>query len=296
MTFILTEGEGERPLGASPDRPEWATRTKWSDNGTRYAGRFHSTLVEIGNHFFRKMMPPENIFICKSKPMPRTRPLEANEQLQKLIKTKEQSFYKVIGKLMEDNFKSRLQEEPEAALKAQLEDMGVTEGSMCYKPMYELCLEHITEHMAKKQRNDSTHVFLTINPRPEVEFYQFRKVIDKLLSKVWMTDYLYSIEQRGTIQEDNLGKGMHMHILFRKNDKEPCKIIREVQNTCKKIVGNPQHCNLQFRTADKSKGYVNYIKGDKKDENKHEKCRGDVVWRKKMGIEPHYEKGTIFQS
>lgn len=190
-----------------------------------------------------------------------------------------------IGRVMESVFKEEIEENAEAAIEKYLtKDESV-------KHMY---LKLFEAYNAKKKRNDSTHVFLTITPREETTLVEIMKVMKKVTSKVWMKDYIYSIEQRGTVEEDNLGKGKHMHILFRKGSEEPCKIIREVRNTCKHIIGNAQNCDFQFRTADKAKNYPNYIKGIKKDKEKEAKCEGDRIWRVKNNIEQFYEKGEVF--
>ena len=60
--------------------------------------------------------------------------------------------------------------------------------------------------------------FLTINPAPNINLTDFHKTIEKAVSKVWITTYLYVIEQRGENIEE-LGKGFHTHIILAKKKK-----------------------------------------------------------------------------
>lgn len=138
-------------------------------------------------------------------------------------------------------------------------------------------------------------LFITINPRPDVLLAEFVKHMKKLISKVWIEDYIYCMEQRGTTQEDS-GKGFHSHILIWKPDnKKSHEVIREIKNTMKNIcsIDNPSILNIQNckeEDVNKRKNYMIGLKGLKHDPTKQEKQNVDIGWRERNNLEPYYEK------
>ena len=103
-------------------------------------------------------------------------------------------------------------------------------------------------------------LFITINPRPDIKLEEFHKCIKKFISKVWIEDYIYVMEQRGVTEEES-GKGFHAHALIWKPDsKKSHEVIRETKNTFKNIcsIDNPQILNIQNckeEDIDKRKNY-----------------------------------------
>lgn len=133
-------------------------------------------------------------------------------------------------------------------------------------------------------------MFITINPKPDVALATFLTILHKYASRAMFSRTLYCVEQRGTIEDDNLGKGFHAHILCcRSNGYPPNKIKKHTYNSFKHLVGNEsaidyggRYCIVANRQS--------YIVGSKKDPAKHPKQAGDVVWREKHSIEPYYGK------
>jgi hypothetical protein len=138
-------------------------------------------------------------------------------------------------------------------------------------------------------------LFITINPRPDITLEEFRKSLIKFISKVWIEDYIYVMEQRGVTEEES-GKGFHAHALIWKPDgKKSHEVIRETKNTFKNIcsIDNPQILNIQNckeEDINKRKNYMIGLKDLKYDPTKQEKQNIDVGWRIRNNIEPYYAK------
>lgn len=134
-------------------------------------------------------------------------------------------------------------------------------------------------------------VFITVNPRSDVSLKIFKDTLVKATSKSWITNYIYVIEQRGET-EDELGKGMHAHILLFKGKKKLSELVREMGNTFKKLldVSNSSLLNIQGCKDDDVDKRLNYMLGKKQDENKHLKQEMDILYRQLNALEHHYGK------
>jgi len=142
----------------------------------------------------------------------------------------------------------------------------------------------------KKQtatKHNNGYLFITINPKPEVELKDFLKLLKKISCKTCFDECVYVLEQRGS-DESSIGKGFHAHMLVRRNlSYKPIKLKQNVKNSCKKIVGNihnENQLNLQTIGEDFAKDKQNYIIGNKTGDGKDIKQDYDKVWRKKEGI------------
>lgn len=140
----------------------------------------------------------------------------------------------------------------------------------------------------KKEKEKSNYVFITINPSPDSSLEKFVSTVHKSVTKKWVTYYLYSFEQRGTLDNDYC-TGHHCHMLLYREGKRPSEIAREFRNTFKSFIGNPQHVNIKYISDKDVEKVTNYIKGIKKDEDKQEKIEADIAFRKLMGLQPYYE-------
>jgi hypothetical protein len=138
-------------------------------------------------------------------------------------------------------------------------------------------------------------LFITINPRPDIELSTFIKTMNKFISKIWIEDYIYVYEQRGTTEEES-GKGFHAHILLWKPDnKKSHEVIRETKNTFKNIcsIDNPSILNIKNCKEDDIPKRKNYMLGHKDinaDPSKQVKQEIDLIWRKRVNIENYYQK------
>lgn len=138
-------------------------------------------------------------------------------------------------------------------------------------------------------------LFITINPRPDVSLEEFIKSMNKFKSKVWIEDYIYVYEQRGTTEQES-GKGFHAHILLWKPDnKKSHEVIRETKNTFKNIcsIDNPSILNIKNckdEDIDKRKNYMLGHKNTEIDPSKQVKQEIDLIWRQRNNIENYYQK------
>lgn len=151
---------------------------------------------------------------------------------------------------------------------------------------YELELKAKQREVVSPQRC----MFITVNPKENVDLATFLTVLHKYANRAMFSRVLYTVEQRGTIEEGNLGKGFHAHLLCcRANGYPPNKIKKHTFSTFKHLVGSEASIDFGGRyciVANREK----YIVGAKKDPNKHAKQEGDKKWRLDNSIEPYYGK------
>lgn len=133
--------------------------------------------------------------------------------------------------------------------------------------------------------------FFTFNFKPSITLSQVQNFISKLLSKKWLDEWYYTIEQRGE-NLDELGKGIHIHFLFKRN-KKPSHTNREIYNTFKKYTDTPEQ--IIYNTAFKyyPKKFLNdkldYMTGKKWDEDKLQKVIMDKEFREKNNLNIIYK-------
>lgn len=130
------------------------------------------------------------------------------------------------------------------------------------------------------------YCLLTVNPNMDVPLGYLIQQTEKCTKKKWFSDYIYCYEQRSENMED-LGKGIHMHMLFKCGKKSQRDIKKEVYNTFKNMVKNNLAINFKF-TNDWD-GCEKYIKGNKSID-KLRKVECDKLWRIGMELLDYYEK------
>lgn len=156
-------------------------------------------------------------------------------------------------------------------------------------------LEYTNEKLLKEktaERNKNSWLWVTINPKSEVTFDFFKKKIEKISKYSCFDGHIYVYEQRGTLEEKNIGKGFHAHILVkRKLQFKPSYCETKIRVGCKALVGNINNPNQVFvakigteYAGDKYK----YMTGLKKDE-KRDKQKGDITFRKKHNLSSIYK-------
>lgn len=145
-----------------------------------------------------------------------------------------------------------------------------------------------------KDKRATDWMFITINPKDSVSIKLILQTMEKLVSKKWIEQYIYVIEQRGIEDEDV--RGIHAHLLLHRNTKKPAQLKREIQNTCLKIcdVSNPHILNFRYLPTDKDVVQShNYITGTKADVEKHPKQAKDIYFRKYYNIQPFYRSEIL---
>jgi len=153
-------------------------------------------------------------------------------------------------------------------------------------PRYLAMAKYLKDH--EKTEDDegyrSSWVFMTVNPKPGTTVTQFKKLMVNAMSKKWVGEYAYVYEWRqGT-------EGLHSHALFMKpHNKQPAQVVREMQNTFKHVVGNPQHVNFKYcYTPDAIIARYKYLYGEKKI-TKLDKVNNDWDQRYQNDLDNIYE-------
>jgi hypothetical protein len=149
--------------------------------------------------------------------------------------------------------------------------------------------------------------FITISPAETlhgnyVDWNVIRPYVDKFIDKVFITEAIWTYEQRGaTIDEV---KGFHVHILIARGNKhqmmEQNKLDKAIRNHFSKLwEKNPdfKQLNVKFKTSTAIKDIVNYCKGIKKDDTgiKQAKVEIDKLLRKEYELDDIYCKGEYFK-
>lgn len=127
--------------------------------------------------------------------------------------------------------------------------------------------------------------------KDKLDFENLFIFMNKLTKKNWMSVYSYCIEQRGETLEE-MGKGLHVHLLFERNGKRPSECERECYNTFNKYTGHKLKDFVKYSCKyvpyDWGKDKLDYMSGLKWDEAKAEKAEMDKVMRKQYNLKTIY--------
>ena len=156
-------------------------------------------------------------------------------------------------------------------------------------------LEHNNVKLLKEktaESNQNSWIWLTINPKDSIAFEVFKKKCLKIVKYSCFTGSIYCFEQRGTLEEDNIGKGFHIHALLKRNlNFKPSYCERKIREGCKTLVGNIKNIN-QINVSkignDYAKCKYKYMTEAKKSE-KQDKQKGDITFRKKFKLDEIYQ-------
>lgn len=145
------------------------------------------------------------------------------------------------------------------------------------------------------------YVFLTINPdTKKVAVGDFISKFLKFIPTKIFTDYCGVIEQRGTVDNDNIGSGYHCHILFKRNTPlskglPPTNIKQKIRESWKNFTNTKDEhlCNIQFIDHPHALEKLEYMLGIKTKSGKDLKQEGDRLWRPTLNIEAFYGNSGI---
>lgn len=144
-------------------------------------------------------------------------------------------------------------------------------------------------------QSKTKYIFLTINPNPQVTLKEFIRCIEKMMSKPWITKYLYVLEQRGETLAD-VGKGFHFHgIIEKPSNKSYQHMVRELASTANKVcdTSNFHFYNLKNISEEEKERKIVYITGCKADVAKHKKQEMDIVFRESNNLLSYYNIGIV---
>lgn len=203
---------------------------------------------------------------------------EFNSQLKEFRKRK---FMKIIG------------------IQYELEQLGDKYKNLKKKET-EL-VDKYTEHIAKKHNNG--WLFITVSPKTTIKLEGLRKKVEKLVKRTFVQGYIYVYEQRGTRENNDVGRGLHTHILVKRNLKyKPSKCREMIENTFKNLVGNVKsrhHLDIQICGDDYAVDKYEYLTGVKtgigKDGvDKSKKQEADKFYREFHKLEKFYINNLSF--
>jgi len=154
------------------------------------------------------------------------------------------------------------------------------------------CFPHLKKFEAKlhaeKQATDPRGwMFITINPKSDIDLKTFVERTHKYCSRAMFSQVLYAFEQRGTVEDGNIGKGFHVHILAcRAKGYKPSKVKINTLNSFKHLIGN--EASIDYGGVGVLMNRVNYIIGTKQSADKHAKQNADTKWRQCYDLDPFY--------
>lgn len=176
---------------------------------------------------------------------------------------------------------NRLLDSERAALKVAVE----TDDTKYYFQT----LGKITKRLKGSMDKGGNWFFITVNPKEGTELTRFIDKLNKFSIRKFIRYYYYNIEQRGE-SEDQLGKGIHSHILINTLLKKS-KVTQYLQESFVNFVGNVRNIHQlniilipQSWVEDKKE----YIKGNKWDEGKESKLDMDKIFRQKNNLNIYY--------
>lgn len=131
-------------------------------------------------------------------------------------------------------------------------------------------------------------IFITLSLPDDKELSYYTSIIDdKFSSYKWVKGCKYSIEQRGTVEEGNLGKGLHIHMLINtgqykyKTKEDIISLMRRVTGLKSNFIDVRYKVGVAYSNAEK------YMQGEKTDE-KMDKVDGDKKYREIKGLKDLY--------
>lgn len=196
---------------------------------------------------------------------------------------------KVIEGLINKAYKDELIKSMKRRLHFKIEEYLDSEEFLNSHPIFK-------EERDRVEKFNTRYIFLTVNPEPSITLKTILEILKKACSKKWMTNYIYSIEQRGD-DENEIGKMPHIHLIIDMEiDKKRHEIIRELKNTFKKLcdVSKTSFFNVKNIKDGHLKNFVKYITGVKKDQLKHPKQKIDKLFREKNNLLPLYGEGELY--
>lgn len=155
-----------------------------------------------------------------------------------------------------------------------------------------------TDDTLTETRKLTSYMFLTICPPDDTPIGIFLTLIQKYLKRTNILRYIYVIEQRAETQ-DQLGKGLHCHILIYHKYDRYASLKRDFHNSFKSIIDTDhpnayKWLNIKHNNTDQDAlKRIEYMIGEKKDEVKHKKQEMDKIYRHRFNLEPFYEKNNF---
>lgn len=128
--------------------------------------------------------------------------------------------------------------------------------------------------------------WVTVNPKEGTTISSLNKRIEKYVQRKMIHAFNYAFEQRGkTI--DEAGKGMHVHLLIKSKDKKAW-FKRSTISSFKALCGNEQAIDIKLYPMDYETEKIEYLKGEKWDDDKEDSTKINKIWREKEKLKSYY--------
>jgi len=166
-----------------------------------------------------------------------------------------------------------------------------------FKEAYERRDKERYSYLVKQEeiKNKTKYIFLTINPNPNINLQEFISITTKLMSKPWITNYLYVYEQRGETEAE-AGKGFHFHAIIEKpTNKSYAHMMRELASSANKLCDTScfHYYNVKNISEEEKERKIVYTTGRKADPSKWLKQDMDIIFRKNNKLLSYYNIGII---
>lgn len=134
------------------------------------------------------------------------------------------------------------------------------------------------------------YALITIRPEPGTCLVYFEKAVKEFMERPWVLGAEYHFEQTGQ-DEATMGDGFHVHIVAKcKKSIRATEIIAHAARDfeCKHTIQIGNQRNKFLKTERDLEYALNYIRGDKHDEEKEDAVALNELWRKTCGLNDVY--------
>jgi len=141
-----------------------------------------------------------------------------------------------------------------------------------------------------REGRGTKYLWVTVNPKEQDDIVgSLNFSIVKLQSKKWVKSIRWTFEQRGEIEEE-MGKGIHLHMLVERCDetKRLDSARRTIHDIFDKWCGSTLHVKINRCYDNWVEDKIQYLQGNKWDDEKDDKISMDKLWRESIGIQSFY--------
>lgn len=157
--------------------------------------------------------------------------------------------------------------------------------------------KELYDRLSEDKRDNCEWLWITINPRPNIELQQTKKVVEKFLKRTFISKYCYVYEQRASAENKKpIGTGHHVHLLIKRNLDANVSIY-DIKKRCKNgfrcisDVDNSSIFHYKHMPEEYVQDKINYMTNKNLDEehkDKEEKQEYDKKWRIENNLESIY--------
>jgi hypothetical protein len=147
----------------------------------------------------------------------------------------------------------------------------------------------------EKIKQKCPYLWFTVNPNPNITVHEFISIMNKMMTKPWIVNYLYVYEQRGE-SEGECGKDYHFHAIIKKpTNKSYAHILRELSSSANRVCDTSvsNFLNLKNISEEEKERKIIYITGRKTDPLKWLKQDMDIIFREKERLLSFYSVGIL---